>query len=162
MRVLTKSENKELTNMTNMIPLNRRSSRVVPFEIASVGNMLDGFFNDMWSPTLSVSKDTFKVDVQDNDETYVIEADMPGISKDEISLELRENTLSINVKREEVTEETDKNYVHKERRFESMGRNIYLRDVKNEDIEAKLENGVLTITVPKVSEAQKVKQIDIK
>lgn len=147
--------------MTSMIPFNRVNKRIVPFEINNINSVLDDFFSDMWSPKLDYSTDTFKMDVQDMEESFVIEAEMPGIQKDEINLEMEENTLRIEVKREELKEENEKNYVHKERKFTSMSRKIYLRDVKEDEIDAKLENGVLTITVPKVERAEKVKQIDI-
>ena len=147
--------------MTSMIPFNRVNKRIVPFEINNINSVLDDFFSDMWSPKLDYSTDTFKMDVQDMEESFVIEAEMPGIQKDEINLEMEENTLRIEVKREEIKEENEKNYVHKERKFTSMSRKIYLRDVKEDEIDAKLENGVLTITVPKVERAEKVKQIDI-
>jgi len=147
--------------MTSMIPFNRVNKRIVPFEINNINSVLDDFFSDMWSPKLDYSTDTFKMDVQDMEESFVIEAEMPGIQKDEINLEMEENTLRIEVKREELKEENEKNYVHKERKFTSMSRKIYLRDVKQYEIDAKLENGVLTITVPKVERAEKVKQIDI-
>jgi len=147
--------------MTSMIPFNRVNKRIVPFEINNINSVLDDFFSDMWSPKLDYSTDTFKMDVQDMEESFVIEAEMPGIQKDEINLEMEENTLRIEVKREELKEENEKNYVHKERKFISMSRKIYLRDVKEDEIDAKLENGVLTITVPKVERTERVKQIDI-
>jgi len=147
--------------MTSMIPFNRVNKRIVPFEINNINSVLDDFFSDMWSPKLDYSTDTFKMDVQDMEESFVIEAEMPGIQKDEINLEMEENTLRIEVKREELKEENEKNYVHKERKFTSMSRKIYLRDVKEDEIDAKLENGVLTITVPKVERTERVKQIDI-
>ncbi len=148
--------------MTNLVPFNQRTRRIAPFEINNFSDMLDDFFTDMWSPRMDFSKDTFKIDVQDNETDYLIEADMPGIEKDEISLEMKENTLCISVNKSEEKTEEKKNYVHKERRVSSMSRSVYLRDVKQDEIEAKLENGVLQITVPKVEQADKVKQISIK
>ena len=145
--------------MTYMIPFNRRTNRTIP---ANFNNMLDGFFGDTWSPTENFSRDTFKIDVQDSEKEYLIEADLPGVNKEEVNLEMRENTLSIQVSREEQSEENSNNYVHKERRYSSMSRSVYLKDVVTDEIDAKLENGVLTVTVPKVEESQLVKQISIK
>lgn len=160
-RVLTKRLKKELNNMTNMIPFNRGSRRIVPAELNHFNNMLDDFFSDIWSPARDLSRDTFKIDVQDDGENYLIEADMPGVDKKEISVELRENTLCIQVKREEKVDEEKKNYIHKERKTVSMTRNVYLGDVKQDEVSAKLEDGVLKITIPKIEETEKVKQIDI-
>lgn len=148
--------------MANMIPFNRSNRRMIPNDINSFSNMLDDFFSDIYSPAWDFSKDTFKIDVQDSDQEYVIEADMPGISKDEINLEIKDNSLCIIVKREEKTEEKDKNYLHKERRYASMTRSVYLKDIEADKVDAKLENGVLTVVVPKMEKSESIKKIDIK
>ena len=57
--------------------------------------------------------------------------------------------------------EENKNYVHKERRFSSMSRSLYLDDAKSTGIKAKLENGVLSIIVPKENKPNKSVKIDI-
>lgn len=148
--------------MTHMVPFSRVRKKNTPARYSSMSNMIDDFFDDMWYPDWDYSNENFKMDVQDKDTFYLIEADLPGISKDEIKLELDENFLTIQVKREESTEEKKDNYVHKERTFSSMSRSIRLRDVKSEEIVAKLENGVLSISIPKTEKREKVKQIDIK
>lgn len=147
--------------MTYMIPVGRANRKTTPVRYSSVSNMFDDFFSDMWSPSVSHSDETFKMDIQDNDSSYLVEADLPGINKDEINLQLEENTLTIQVNREESDEQDQNNYVRRERKFSSMSRSIRLPDVKSEDIDAKLENGVLTVTVPKMTKAEKVTQIEI-
>jgi len=146
--------------MTYMIPFNRPSRKTVPVRYNSVSNMIDDFFSDMWSPSMN-TQSSFKIDVQDKDSSYLIEADLPGVNKDEINLELEENTLRIQVKREETAEEEQGSYIHKERKYSSMSRSIYLRDVKADEIDAKLENGVLTVSVPKIAKSEKIRQIEI-
>lgn len=147
--------------MPYMVPFNRVSRKNTPARYDSVNSMIDDFFGDFWSPAWEGAIESFKMDVQEKDDLYLIEADLPGVNKDEISLELEEDILRIQVKREESTEEKQDNYLHKERKVSSMSRSLRLHNVKSEDIEAKLENGVLTITMPKVSKDEKVKQIDI-
>lgn len=74
--------------------------------------------------------------------------------KEEINLELKDDgRLTISVEREESLEEEKKNYVHRERRYSSMQRSIYLRDAKTEGVKAQLKDGILRIIVPK-EEAQ--------
>lgn len=147
--------------MTYMIPVGRTSRKTAPVRYTNVSNIFDDFFSDMWSPSVSHSSETFKMDIQDNDSSYLVEADLPGVNKDEINLQLEENVLTIQVSREESEEQEQNNYVRRERKFSSMNRSIRLADVKSEEIDAKLENGVLIITVPKVSKSEKVKQIEI-
>ena len=145
--------------MTYMIPT-RRVKRNTPVRYTGFNSLFDDFFSDMWTPALS-NGDSFKMDVKNTEDAYLVEADMPGVNKDEISLELEENVLTIQVKREEATEETEANYVHRERKVSSMSRSIRLRDVNADEIDAKLENGVLTVTLPKTDKSERVKQISV-
>jgi HSP20 family protein len=117
--------------------------------------MLDDFFTENWLPSRNLMRDTFKIDVEDNEQQFLIHAEMPGVSKEEISLDLNEGRLNISVNRVEDVNEEKKNYIHRERRVTSMSRSVYLSDADAQNIGAKLENGVLTVTVPK-----KVKQVN--
>lgn len=109
----------------------------------------------------SLAGDTFKIDLQDNEKEYIVEAELPGIQKNEISLSLEEGRLQISVKKEEIKEETEKNYIHRERKFSAMTRNVFLADAASDDIKAKLTDGVLTIIVPKQVKPELTKQIEI-
>ncbi len=145
--------------MSDLIPFNKNRS-VIRTGFDDFYNMLDDFF-DTFSSRRSLLGDSFKIDVSENEKEYVIEAELPGIKKDEIKLELNDGRLSIAVQREEKTEEKKKNFVHKERRFGSMQRSIYLADVKSEDVKANFKDGVLEIIVPKEEKKEKSHKIDI-
>jgi HSP20 family protein len=112
-------------------------------------------------PARNLARDTFKVDVQENDNEYIIEADLPGVKKEEINLSFDHGRLGISVKKEEKIDEEKKNYIHKERRITSMCRNLYLADASGDDIKAKLEEGVLKINVAKKEQGKEEKKIDI-
>ncbi len=134
--------------MSRLVPFNRWGLRRNDFE--DFYNMLDDFFSDTWWPVRSLARDTFKLDIQENEREYCIEAELPGVTKEEINLQLKDDgRLTIAVEREENIQEDKKNYVHRERRYSSMQRSIYLRDAKTEGVKAKLQDGVLKITVPK-------------
>lgn len=107
--------------------------------------IIDDFFNDSYFPIY----DSFKIDIKENDNAYLIEAEMPGIKKDEIRIEYKDDQLIISVHKENKIDEEKENYIHKERRMSSMRRSFYLKGVKEEEISAKLEDGILTITAPK-------------
>ena len=147
--------------MSKLIPFNRRSpiSSVSGFE--DFYNMLDDFFNEPLSTRRSLRQDTFKLDIKDKGDQYVIEAELPGVKKDEINLEINDGRLSISIEREEKKEKEEKNYLHRERRYSSMSRSLYLGDIKDEDISAKLKDGVLCIEVPKDEENERTKKIPI-
>ena len=147
--------------MAGLIPFNRKYSAVLPTGFEDVYNMLDDFFSDGAGLKRNLARDTFKIDVEETPEAFKIQAELPGVKKEEIDLSLNDGKLSIAVKREENTEEEKKNYIHKERRATSMVRNIYLGDAKTEGIKAKLEEGILTITVEKERKVDKVFSIEI-
>ncbi len=134
--------------MAGLVPFNRKNKLIGP-SFEDFYGMLDDFFSDDIVPRRSLIRDTFKLDVEEKDKEYVIEAELPGVKKEEVSLEINEGHLRISIKREETIDEEKRNFVHKERRYSSMTRSLYLKDAKSEDIKAKLDNGVLYITVPK-------------
>lgn len=101
------------------------------------------------------------MDVTEDDKNYYIAAELPGVSKEEINLSMNDGRLLISVKRDERIEDEKKNYIHRERRCCSMSRNIYLADADQANVKAKLENGVLNITVPKQDRPDKSVKIKI-
>lgn len=140
--------------MYGLVPVHRRGSVAINNRFPDVFDMFDDFFNDGLALRRAIAVDSFKVDVQDNEGGYVVEAEIPGVSKDELDVDLRDNRLTISVRREESVEEEGKNYVHRERRRTSMSRGLMLPDASNEGVEAKLNDGVLTVSVPKVKRAE--------
>ena len=150
--------------MPRLVPYNRKNRSLVDRDFYGLDgfyNMLDDFFNYNWPSPRSLTRGTFKIDVQENDNEYVIEAELPGVNKDEVNIEMNEGRLSISIQREEIKNEENKNYVHKERRYSSMSRSIYLDEAKSEGIKASLENGVLNIIVPKETKPNNSIKIDI-
>ena len=91
----------------------------------------------------------------------MVEAELPGIKREEIYVDFIEGQLIISVKKEDKIDEEKKNYIHKERRSSSMRRSLYLDDAKAEGIKAKLDNGILYITVPKEEKAEPTHKIPI-
>jgi HSP20 family protein len=148
--------------MTGLIPFNRKYSAALPTGFEDFYNVLDDFFSGGPELRRSLARDTFKIDVEETAEEFKIHAELPGVKKEEIGLELNEGRLSISVKKEEDVEEEKKNYIHRERRLNSMTRSIYLGDVRAEGIKASLEDGILTISVDKAQKTNKTVSIEIK
>ncbi len=146
--------------MAGLIPFNRKNSDSLNPSF-TFENMLDDFFADSWPFKRSLMADTFKIDVQDNKAEYIVEAELPGAEKDDISIALNDGRLNISYNKTQDIEEKDKNYIHRERRTTSMSRNIMLADAAAEGIKAKLNNGVLSITVPKKTKTDNSVVIDI-
>ena len=150
--------------MAGLVPFNRKNNDLARtatgFE--DFYNMLDDFFSDgFMSPGRSLVRDTFKIDIQDKDGEYLIEAELPGIKKDEIDLNIEDDNLCITVNRTEEVNKDGKNYIHRERRASSMSRRVRLANAKLDEIKAKLEEGVLTVTIPKDEKANTSRKIDI-
>lgn len=143
-----------------LVPFNRRAD-LMNIGFGDIYNMLDDFFAEGVPFRRNLAADTFKVDLSEDDKNYFIEAELPGVEKDEISVSIEEGRLQISVTRGENTEKKDKNYIHRERRYSSMQRSIYLADADNENIKARLDNGVLNITVPKKGKQENMTAVTI-
>ena len=149
--------------MAGLVPFNRRNANLTR---ANTGfddfyNMLDDFFSDGMMPSRNLLRDTFKIDIVDSEAEYILEAEIPGVRKDEIDLNIEEDTLSITVNRSEETNKEEKNYIHRERRSTSMSRRIRLQGAKLDEIKAKLDEGILTISIPKHVASNSSRKIDI-
>ena len=145
--------------MASLIPFNRRDNSLIGYN--DFYNMLDDFFSDNLLQNRSLMKDTFKLDIKETEKAYLVEAELPGIKKNEIDLGIEDENLCITVNRAEEVNADEKNFIHRERRSSSMCRHIYLANANLSDITAKLEDGVLTVSVPKVEKAVTSRKIDI-
>ena len=102
--------------------------------------------------------DTFRVDVQDKGDAYELTADLPGVRKEDVQVELEEGVLTISAKMNEEHEEKDEkagNYLFRERRTGSMTRSFNVDGIREEEITATYADGVLKLTLPKVVEEPK-------
>ena len=95
---------------------------------------------------------SFSTDIRETDTAYVLEADLPGFKKDDIHIDISDNTLTISAERHSEHEEKDKkgNYLRCERSYGSFSRSFGLDGVDAEAIKAGFDNGVLTLTMPKL------------
>lgn len=90
-------------------------------------------------------------DVCDEGTHYVVEAELPGLNKEEVSLEMDKDTLFIKAKKEEKEEVTHEGYVRRERGHLSFYRQIPIpEDADRENVQASLNNGVLQIIIQKM------------
>ena len=131
-------------------------------------NLLDEFFDEPWEKSLfgarnplygKHAKNLMKTDVKETGDHYEVDIDLPGFQKDEISVELQNGYLTIQAAKGLDKEEQDKKgkYIRQERYSGAMSRTFYVgEDVKQEDIKAKFENGILSLSVPKPVEQKKV------
>ncbi len=114
------------------------------------GNLLDDFFDDSFKTTSS--HDMMRADVKELEHGYELSMNLPGVKKEDIKAELKNGYITVTASTENSNEEKDDegNYIRRERFYGSTARSFYVGEhVKEEDITAKYENGVLTLNVPK-------------
>lgn len=142
-------------------------------------NLFDDFFDDffdfpVWEDRAAQkaqkklygrhAANMMKTDVQEHEDHYEVDIDLPGFKKDELSLELKDGYLVISaakgLDKDEKEKKTGK-FVRRERYAGSMSRSFYVgEEVKQEDIHAKYESGVLKLSIPKME--QKKPQVEEK
>lgn len=129
----------------------------------SLMNLNRGFFNDTLDNFFSNSED-FSVDIKEKENAYTLEADLPGLTKEDIQLDYTNNVLSISAHQETNKEEKDDdgNYIRRERSSRSYSRQFLIKNVDEDAIKASFENGVLTVELPKKEEdTPETKKIEI-
>ncbi len=121
-------------------------------------NLFDAF-DDFFKPVFysePVSK--MRTDIKETDTGYELSVDMPGFEKKDINLSLDNGYLTLKAEKQE--KEEDGKYIRRERSF-SCSRSFYVgKDVTEEDIKAKYENGTLNLSVPK-KEVKKLEKRNI-
>lgn len=143
-------------------------------------DLVDRFFNDGFS--INTPLKNIILDVQEFDDRYVVEADVPGVDKKDINVSFNNDYLKIALEHseeaddEEAVEEVDDtkekkkstaaadedHYIHRERTYASVNRVVYLKGATSKNIKAELKDGVLTLIVPKRDDAMdKNQRIDI-
>lgn len=123
-------------------------------------NLMDSFFNDDLFTNFSYGSD---IDIYREDSNYVVEADLPGFTKEDIDIQFKGDILSISASLNEEEEDTsNKNYFYRSRRSTHFEKQIRFKDVDGENINASYDNGVLKVTLPtKVNEEDMVKRISV-
>jgi HSP20 family protein len=126
-------------------------------------NMLLGdFFGPMGRPDEVLTRWSPRVDIADENGNYELSADLPGLNKDDIKIEIHDNVLTLRGEKKFEKAKKEKNYRLAERHYGEFVRTFSLPDNVNKDgIEAVLTDGVLRLTIPK-TEQPKPKQIEVK
>ncbi len=136
--------------MLGITPYRRHSNEEV--DVYNPWRALEEFERNFWNR--SDDNLGFKVDIKDNGDAYVLEADMPGFEKKDIKIDIENGYLTISGERKnEVDEKDDKgNYIRMERSYGSFSRSFDVSNVNEDDIKAEYTNGVLKLNLPKKTE----------
>lgn len=132
--------------MFDLVPFSKRKKDL----FGELSRTFDDFFQDDFLAPLNGNR-SFTTDIRDEGDKYVIEADLPGFSKDNITVDYEDNYLTIHAERkqEEQTENDDKQVIRRERRYGQFARRFYVNDIDDSKIKGKFKDGVLHLNLPK-------------
>jgi HSP20 family protein len=120
----------------------------------------DLLFPSYWDRTLALLPETRvpAVDLEDREKDYLLKAEMPGFKKEDIEIEVKEDSVEVTGKAGWKYDKKEKAYICKERACESFYRMVQLsEEIKVDEVTANLSDGVLEITLPKKEPKQKRK-----
>ena len=136
-------------------------------------NLFDDFFSDPFGMMVSQGRDPLygkhaknlmKTDVRETEDTYELDVDLPGFTKDEVNVELKNGYLTIQAAKGLDKDQTDKKgkYIRQERCAGACSRTFYVGEgVEPEDVTARFENGILQLSIPKEAKKQLPKNTSV-
>lgn len=115
-------------------------------------NMFDDMFRDPFFTNSGSTTKLMKTDIQEKDNNYILDMDLPGYDKSDIKAHLKDGYLTITAQKDSSNDEKDEkgNYIRRERYCGKCSRSFYVGEgMKEEDIKASFNNGILQLTFPK-------------
>jgi HSP20 family protein len=140
-----------MANLTRWNPWN---------ELFSLHDQMDQLFNEAFSGLATPARNgestlTLPVDIRQTEQSYVVEASVPGFAPEDVEVTVEDNVLTIRGSRKQETEEKRDGWIRRERRSGSVFRQVVMpAEVRAEEITASFQNGVLTVTLPRAQRAQ--------
>ncbi len=156
----------------------------VSTDFAFPDNTFDDFFNGLFQPSPTTQYRLPKIDIEDAGKAYILTADLPGMTKEDISLTYANDVFTLRAQHQteketkpaqtaadqkdapkaEEKQHDERHYIRRERSNLAYSRQFIIRNINRDGIEAAFENGVLTVTLPKLDPdaIQAGQRIDIK
>lgn len=141
--------------MLSLVPYSRKDNNL----FRMLDDMERSFFNNAVS-----GASQFRCDIKDKGDHYLIDAELPGFTKDDLSINVEDNVLTVSATNKAENDEKDKegNYIRRERRYGSYSRSFDVAGVDVDKIKADYKNGILQLTLPKTKEEKpETRKIDI-
>lgn len=130
---------------------------MLPFDRSDVNlfDTFDNFTRDFFRKS-NAELPAFRTDIRDSGDSYVLEAELPGFQKEDISLDLKDGILTITATHSATKDSgsEDGTYIRRERRFGSFQRSFDVTGIETSGITAAYESGVLSVTLPKARPAE--------
>ncbi len=118
-------------------------------------------YNEDYTDTNKLS---MPVELHEHEKDFCVQAELPGVKKEDLDIDIDKNYITINAKKEEEHEEKDSHYKKSEFRYGEFSRTVYFpKDIDVEKTTAKLEHGILKINAPKKEvEKESIKKLTVK
>ncbi|MFW5976454.1 MAG: Hsp20/alpha crystallin family protein [Bacillota bacterium] len=140
--------------MFDLVPF-RRDNRKVEESEDPFNALVSDFFGDV----MDMADRGFKTDIKEDKKNFYIEAELPGLNKKDINLELDNDRLIISATNEEERKDDGENYIRRERRTGTYQRAFQVENVKTDEIEAEYKDGILKIVLPKETPGKTRKRV---
>lgn len=137
-----------------LVPYVRRNNSLSAFNpFRELDELERAFFGDN---TRTAKLAAFSTDIRDEGDHFTMEADLPGVKKEDISIDLTDNVLTIKAERHSSFEQEDRknSYVRCERSYGSYQRSFDTSGIDTNGIDAEFKDGVLLLTLPKIKEVK--------
>ena len=131
--------------MFGMLPFDRSDSNIF--------DTFDNFARDFFRKS-NADLPAFRTDIRDTGDSYVLEAELPGFRKEDITLDLKDGILTITAQHGETIEQKEGSYIRRERRYGSFQRSFDVTGIEEGGITAAYESGILSLTLPKAKPAE--------
>ncbi|SDB43196.1 HSP20 family protein [Ruminococcaceae bacterium FB2012] len=137
---------------------------MTPFEKRNYDlfDMFDDFGRGFFAP--SEERHHIRTDIRDEGDKFIMEAELPGFKKEDISIDLTDEMLTLSAEHKTESDEKDKNgkYIRRERSYGSYKRSFDLSGIDSAAVTAEYKSGILTLTLPKKQiEAPKSRRLEI-
>ena len=144
-----------------LVPFRRSNNVTRPYT-----SLMDSFFDDDFFKGFFAERGAtahLSVDVKDEKDKYVLEAELPGVKREDIKIDIEDGVLTLSAHLGEEKKEESENYVYRERRYGQVCRSFSLDNIDEENIKAEYKDGILSVDLPKKEHKEKpTRSIDIK
>ncbi|MCX7771709.1 MAG: Hsp20/alpha crystallin family protein [Clostridia bacterium] len=149
--------------MFNMVPYSRKNNGGVTRKDDWFGldRFFDDFFKDPFFAKVSSMTTPIRADVKETEKEYIVEAELPGVRKEDIVIDLHDDVLTLGVDMKEEKNQEENGYIYRERQSGSYRRSFHVQNIKNEDVKASYKDGILTVMLPKAEPGTRTRKIEI-
>lgn len=148
--------------MFNIVPYSRKNGGITrKDDWFGIDRFFDDFFRDPFYTRVSSMTTPIKADVKETEKEYIVEAELPGVNKEDIIIDLHDDVLTLGVDIKQEKNEENDGYIYRERQRGSYRRSFNVYNINNEEVKASYKDGILIVNLPKAQEEKKTRKISI-